>query len=62
MIDRSGLGSYFSHTAIVREKDPQAYAALSRERALDAMPFWQKLDPDERRAFQDFLERIPKTY
>jgi putative hydrolase of the HAD superfamily len=39
-IDRSGLGSYFSHTAIVREKDPQAYAALSRERALDARRTW----------------------
>jgi putative hydrolase of the HAD superfamily len=39
-IDRSGLGFYFSHTAIVREKDPQAYAALSRERALDARRTW----------------------
>jgi putative hydrolase of the HAD superfamily len=39
-IDRSGLGAYFSHTAIVREKDAAAYASLARERALDADCTW----------------------
>ena len=33
-IDRSGLGAYFSHTAIVKEKDEEAYASLARERGL----------------------------
>lgn len=39
-IDRSGLGAYFSHTAIVREKDAAAYASLARERALDTGRTW----------------------
>jgi putative hydrolase of the HAD superfamily len=39
-IDRSELGAYFSHTAIVREKDHQAYASLAQERALDAARTW----------------------
>jgi putative hydrolase of the HAD superfamily len=39
-IDRSELGAYFSHTAIVREKDHQAYAALAQERALDTARTW----------------------
>jgi putative hydrolase of the HAD superfamily len=39
-IDRSGLGAYFSHTAIVREKDVEAYATLARERELDAQRTW----------------------
>jgi len=39
-IDRSGLGSHFSHTAIVREKDAQAYASLARERGLDISRTW----------------------
>ncbi len=39
-IDRSGLEAYFSHTAIVREKDADAYAALARERELDAQRTW----------------------
>jgi len=39
-IDRSGLGSHFSHTAIVREKDAQAYASLARERGLDIARTW----------------------
>ncbi|HKW96771.1 MAG TPA: HAD family hydrolase [Bryobacteraceae bacterium] len=39
-IDRSGLGVYFSHTAIVREKDPQAYANLARERCLELDRTW----------------------
>jgi putative hydrolase of the HAD superfamily len=39
-IDRSGLGIYFSRTAIVKEKDADAYASLSRERALDPRRTW----------------------
>ena len=39
-IDRSGLGSHFSHTAIVREKDAEAYASLARERGLDIARTW----------------------
>src|SRR5690348_12826579 len=39
-IDRSSLGAYFSHTAIVREKDADAYASLARERDLDARRAW----------------------
>ena len=39
-IDRSGLGAYFSHTSIVREKDAEAYATLARERALHAAHTW----------------------
>jgi len=33
-VDRSGLGRYFGHTAIVKEKDAAAYARLADERAL----------------------------
>ncbi len=39
-IDRSGLGPHFSHTAIVREKDAEAYANLARERGLDRVRTW----------------------
>ena len=39
-IDRSGLGPYFRHTAIVREKDAEAYASLARERGLDVSRTW----------------------
>jgi putative hydrolase of the HAD superfamily len=39
-IDRSGLGPHFSHTAIVREKDAEAYANLARERGLDRTRTW----------------------
>lgn len=39
-IDRSGLGVYFSHTAIVKEKDAEAYADLARARALDPGSTW----------------------
>jgi putative hydrolase of the HAD superfamily len=39
-IDRSGLSPHFSHTAIVREKDAEAYATLARERALDMSRTW----------------------
>ena len=35
-LDRSGLGIYFGHTAIVKEKDPQSYRALIDERGLDS--------------------------
>ncbi len=39
-IDRSGLSVYFSHTAIVREKDAQAYTTLALERRLDRERTW----------------------
>jgi putative hydrolase of the HAD superfamily len=39
-IDRSGLGVYFSHTAIVQEKDAEAYGSLALERALDPRRTW----------------------
>jgi len=39
-IDRSGLRSHFAHTAIVREKDAAAYAALARDRRLDPSRTW----------------------
>jgi putative hydrolase of the HAD superfamily len=39
-IDRSGLGIYFGHTAIVREKDAAAYAGLAVERRLDESRTW----------------------
>jgi putative hydrolase of the HAD superfamily len=39
-VDRSGLGIYFGHTAIVKEKDTRSYAALIRERALDPAHTW----------------------
>lgn len=39
-IDRSGLGRYFHHTAIVREKDRASYEALVRERGLDPARTW----------------------
>ena len=39
-IDRSGLGAHFQHTAIVREKDAEAYANIARERGLDAARTW----------------------
>jgi putative hydrolase of the HAD superfamily len=39
-IDRSGLGVYFSHTAIVKEKDAEAYGNLSRQRGLDPRRTW----------------------
>ena len=39
-IDRSGLGIYFGHTAIVKEKDRDSYRALVRERSLDAGQSW----------------------
>jgi putative hydrolase of the HAD superfamily len=39
-VDRSGLGIYFGHTAIVKEKDAPTYAQLVRERKLDPACTW----------------------
>jgi putative hydrolase of the HAD superfamily len=39
-IDRSGLGVYFGHTAIVKEKDAAAYSNLAAERSLDPAQTW----------------------
>jgi putative hydrolase of the HAD superfamily len=39
-IDRSGLGRYFVHTAIVKEKDTAAYRRLVEERELDPEQTW----------------------
>ncbi len=39
-IDRSGLGRFFGHTAIVKEKDAEAYLRLVRERAMDPQQTW----------------------
>jgi putative hydrolase of the HAD superfamily len=39
-IDRSGLGGYFAHTAIVKEKDAPAYQRLIEERGFDPRVTW----------------------
>ncbi len=39
-VDRSGLGRYFNHTAIVKEKDAPAYRKLVQERAMDPARAW----------------------
>jgi putative hydrolase of the HAD superfamily len=39
-VDRSGLGRYFSHAAIVKEKDAPAYRRLVEERGLDPEKTW----------------------
>jgi putative hydrolase of the HAD superfamily len=39
-VDRSGLGHYFSHLAIVGEKNVSSYRALIGERALDPRSTW----------------------
>jgi putative hydrolase of the HAD superfamily len=39
-IDRSGLGQYFGHTAIVKEKDTAAYQRLVSERQLLPASTW----------------------
>jgi putative hydrolase of the HAD superfamily len=39
-VDRSGLGRYFNHTAIVKEKDAPAYRSLVQERAMDPARAW----------------------
>ena len=39
-VDRSGLGGYFTHTAIVKEKDAAAYQRLVEERGFDPLETW----------------------
>ena len=39
-VDRSGVGIYFGHSAIVREKDAPTYEALVVERQLDRSRTW----------------------
>lgn len=39
-IDRSGLGIYFGHTAIVKEKDAAAYRRLAEERGMAPGSAW----------------------
>lgn len=39
-VDRSGLARYFSHTGIVKEKDPAAYAKLVEDRGIDKQTSW----------------------
>ena len=39
-IDRSGLGIYFGHTAIVKEKDGAAYRRLAADRGMDPSRAW----------------------
>ena len=39
-IDRSGLGGFFGHTAIVKEKDAAAYRRLVAERGMDPARTW----------------------
>jgi putative hydrolase of the HAD superfamily len=39
-VDRSGLGGYFAHTAIVKEKDVPAYQRLVEERGFEPRETW----------------------
>jgi putative hydrolase of the HAD superfamily len=39
-IDRSGLGEFFAHTAIVKEKDATAYRGLVAEREMEPERTW----------------------
>jgi putative hydrolase of the HAD superfamily len=39
-VDRSGLGIYFGHTAVVKEKDTATYLALVQERGLAPERTW----------------------
>lgn len=39
-VDRSGLGVYLGHTAIVKEKDAASYRALVAERSMDLARTW----------------------
>src|SRR5581483_8976406 len=39
-VERSGLRSFFHHTAIVKEKDPPAYCRLVEERSMDPGHSW----------------------
>ena len=46
-IDRSGLGPYFAHTAIVKEKDVRSYQDLVRERELEPARTWMRRSHSE---------------
>jgi putative hydrolase of the HAD superfamily len=39
-VERSGLGRYFNHMAIVKEKDAPAYRKLVQERAMEPARVW----------------------
>jgi putative hydrolase of the HAD superfamily len=39
-VDRSGLGRYFAHTAIVKEKDAGAYQRIVNERSMTPKDTW----------------------
>ncbi len=39
-VERSGLGGFFAHTAIVKEKDAAAYRSLVKDRAMDPARTW----------------------
>src|SRR5262249_40568742 len=39
-IDRSGLGPFFAHTAIVKEKDAAAYRRLVEKRGMETSRTW----------------------
>jgi len=39
-VDRSGLGRFFAHTAIVKEKNVEAYRRLADERSFDHSETW----------------------
>jgi putative hydrolase of the HAD superfamily len=39
-VDRSGLGRYFAHTAIVKEKDVPAYTVLVQDQGFDRSSTW----------------------
>ena len=39
-VDRSGLGRYFAHTVIVKEKDAPAYSLLVEEQGFDKQGSW----------------------
>ncbi len=39
-VERSGLGGYFQHTAIVKEKDAAAYRNWVAEKAIDSSDAW----------------------
>ncbi len=43
-VQRSGLGIYFGHTAIVKEKNAAAYRALVRDRRLAPERTWMELE------------------
>jgi putative hydrolase of the HAD superfamily len=39
-VDRSGLGGYFQHTAIVKEKDREAYGQIVADRSFEKPATW----------------------